>query len=1275
MDKLKDALNYLRANKEDTATIGRGVYEGVSVAVPSVLGSFNPFDLKKEKEPEETLEDHLQDIEDLAEEVVRRNTEGRQIAEEEAKALLKGIENSTSKSSLSRKRTSEQEESEADLTSLTAKGKGSLNKSRIKPKKLTLTLVSNETQIVESSFQVLDLGLRNLAKINRLGFSAWSNQLITHQSLITYGAGIRSYNMSQTIKLVNNVARSMNKSSLFDLNNKKTIDTFLQSNLSTEFYLNKTVEIFNMENGPLGAIRKFVKNPLRSLAKGAITSTIKKLDTKDIFGQTNDFVKNIPSLILDQASSGKFNPVKDKYLKLLYKVPIYGDVLKETNIDELIKDKFFEGKSLDDFLQPNNLANTVAKTTRVAFDAQTHTSINVVIPGYLGDIYEALSGVSLVHDYFSGTWKTKEQVLAEEKELQKDILSKRDGKLNRLIREATINFIGPDEPEEEQEETKRSWKFWKKFKKSKDEKGKKAEKKEPVNPISDEELEKFGKLRNNTLRSLAFDLDGIDLSDPEAILALKEKEEYKNLPKRDEIFQSIIDGIKEDPNIYKADGRLNKMILKRNREDLVKGTSLEGVFSKSSVASAILGGIGSSDPSWTGEDQTVATLTTISATATEILGLLQGRLNNPRRPRPTDPPPTPPNGSPTKGTTAPVPESLINQVVDLLPSTSKSTVIQGELITGDIPTNRPIKDVTPLQPNVSTASVADVPVSGSPSSQLGISSSLENLVAEPLNKYNETLETVDAVTDIVEKLDPDTASKIRGITGKMQPSAIKDAFTKTKFGTNILKEGSAFNNLTQRVSSLAAKGKAIPSSILTKVMARGSSLMKSSSFLTKAGGTALGKTAVRVGSKAGVRLMGLGAGPPGWVLTAALTIPTLIEMAKNPRAVLNHPFQSLAALIGFADVPKDDAEANSAAALGVSSALPASAGNLEDSSGKGLGILLGGAAILALPLALTLGSSMLGLGSMFKRYTVPGMLDSVDPQTSKTLVNSAKYYSRNEGELARSVFDSTAIGSLYNIASGSSKVGSRLGKKLTKLFGAFNGGTVNGGTVTITTPPASDTSTAMVAANSSTSLQEYSGTTSSVTGGSSTLTPSSNPISGSVNTGSSGGGTTTRGSGTPSKTAIITSSKDSDLSGIIGTIALEQSTIVKPSSTDLNNLGASVTPPIGGSTASGKTEQGVTSVFTPGTTIATTNIVNNYYGSVAENSSLPQGATSNKLLAARDILTLTDSLGVDILTTGNLFTEILSRLEDHLETQTTSNDLSSTRVDILSSLATMSAVF
>ena len=221
MDKLKDALGYIRANREDAAIIGRGVYEGVSTAVPSVLGSFNPFDRKKEKEPEQTLEDHLQDIDDLAEEVVRRNTEGRQIAEEEAKALLKGIENSTAQSSLSRKRTSEQEDSEAYLRDLKAKDKGLPNKSRIKPKKLNLTLISNETQIVESSFQVLDSGLRNLAKINRLGFSAWSNQLITHQSLITYGAGIRSYNMSQTIKLVNNVARSMNKSSLFDLNNKR----------------------------------------------------------------------------------------------------------------------------------------------------------------------------------------------------------------------------------------------------------------------------------------------------------------------------------------------------------------------------------------------------------------------------------------------------------------------------------------------------------------------------------------------------------------------------------------------------------------------------------------------------------------------------------------------------------------------------------------------------------------------------------------------------------------------------------------------------------------------------------------------------------------------------------------------------------------------------------------------------------------------------------------------------------------------------------------------
>ena len=1272
MDKLKEALGYIRANREDVATIGRGVYEGASIAVPSVLGSFNPFDLKKEKEPEQTLEDHLQDIDDLAEEVVRRNTEGRQIAEEEAKALLKGIENSTAQSSLSRKRTSEQEDSEVYLSDLKAKDKGLTNKSRIKPKKLNLTLVSNETQIVESSFQVLDLGLRNLAKINRLGFSAWSNQLMTHQSLITYGAGIRSYNMSRTIKLVNNVARSMNKSSLFDLNNKRTIDTFLQSNLSTEFYLEKIVELYNKENGPLKPIRNFIKNPLRSLAKGAITSTIKKVDTKDILGKTNDFVKTLPGLILDQASSGKFNPVKDKYLSLLYKVPIYGQFLKETNIDELVKGQFFGGKSLDELLQPDNLANTVAKTTRVAFDAQTHTSLNVVIPGYLGDIYEALSGVSLVHDYFSGTWKTKEQVLEDEKELQKDILSKRDGKLNRLIREATINFIGPDIPEEEQEETERTWKFWKKFKKSKDEKGKK---KKPVNPISDEELEKFGKIRNDVLRSLAFDLDGIDISDPEAILALKEKEEYKNLPNRDEIFQHLIDGIQEDSKIYEADGRLNKMVLKRNREDLVKGTTLERVFSKSSVASAILGGIGSSNPSWTGGDQTVATLTTISTTATEILGLLQGRLNGSGRPRPTDPSPFTPSDSPTKGATASIPEIPTKQEIELSTSTAKSTTIQGELITEDIPRLRNIKDVTPLQPNVSTASVADVQVSGSPSSQLGVSSPLESLVAEPLNKYNETLETVDAVTDIVEKLDPDTASKIRGITGKMQPSAIKDAFTKTKFGTNLLKEGSAFNNLTQRISGLAAKGKAIPSSILTKAMAKGSSLMKSSSVLTKVGGSALGKTAVRLGSKAGVKLMGLAGGPVGWALMAATTIPTLIEMAKNPEAVLKHPFQSIGALIGITDVPKSDAETNSAAALGMSSALPTSAGNLEDSSGGGLGALLGGAAILALPLALTLGSSMLGLGGMFKRYTVPGMLDSVDPQTSKTLINSAKYYSRNEGELARHVFDSTAIGSLYNIATGSSKVGSRLGKKLANLFGAFSGGVSNGGTVTITTTPSSDTSTAMVAANSSTSLQEYSGTTSSVTGGSSTSTSSSSSTGGSLNTGSSGGGTVTRSSGSSSSTAIITSSKDSDLSGVIGAPALEQSTIVKPSATDLNNLVAEVTPPTGSSTANGQAAPGVTSVFTPGTTIATTNIVNNYYGSAAENSSLPQGATSNKLLAARDILTLTDSLGADILTTGNLFTDILSRLEDHLENQTTSNDLSSTRVDILSSLATMSAVF
>ena len=42
------------------------------------------------------------------------------------------------------------------------------------------------------------------------------------------------------------------------------------------------------------------------------------------------------------------------------------------------------------------------------FDAESHNSLNIVIPGYLMKINEALSGKEVYNEYGSGKWRDRE---------------------------------------------------------------------------------------------------------------------------------------------------------------------------------------------------------------------------------------------------------------------------------------------------------------------------------------------------------------------------------------------------------------------------------------------------------------------------------------------------------------------------------------------------------------------------------------------------------------------------------------------------------------------------------------------------------------------------------------------------------------------------------------------------------------------------------------------------------------------------------------------------
>ena len=205
-------------------------------------------------------------------------------------------------------------------------------------------------------------------------------------------------------------------------------------------------------------------------------------------------------------------------MKILYKVPLYGKLFKDFDIDGYVKNNIFGGKSLNDMMNPDIGANTLDKSTTVAFDAQTHNTINVVIPGYLSEIYTALSGESLYHDYRSGKWTNEEGM--------RNLLQDRIGK-RLLNRNSKISY-----------------------------------KLKELNPKDDA-----------TNSKLLYDLVNLGLDTPDKL------DELKTLhPKHSELIDKLKTEL--DPKVLDSEVKLGKMIYRQENESSLKGTSGSNIFTR-----------------------------------------------------------------------------------------------------------------------------------------------------------------------------------------------------------------------------------------------------------------------------------------------------------------------------------------------------------------------------------------------------------------------------------------------------------------------------------------------------------------------------------------------------------------------------------------------------------------------------------------------------------------------------------------------------------------------
>ena len=1333
--------------KEQAKTLVPGIFNGISSAIPSVIDdSFDPVSMfsRNSNKKSPTREDFLKDTKDVAAEIKRRNAESHMLTEEESAELLKELKKSKSSSTKPKKsaKPDNQKKSSSkgfpsNLKELNEEEKKRFNSGKGYVSNIKFSVSTNEGKLVASTLERISTNFITLAKINTAGFRGTVSQLAYHENLIIEGAASRSYTYNQILKSINNTILANSKQSMFSLGTNVGIDDFIRSNLSTTFYLNKLVDLYKNDVGVLGSIKKAFSHPFQTLLQKGVKDGVKFIDKKNILGKANDLVNSIPSILLSGSEDGQFNKLKDK-MKILYKVPLYGKLFKDFDIDGYVKDNIFGGKTLTDLMNPDIGANTLDKSTTVAFDAQTHNTINVVIPGYLSEIYTALSGESLYHDYRSGKWTNEEGM--------RNLLQDRIGK-RLLNRNSKISY-----------------------------------KLKELNPKDDA-----------TNSKLLYDLVNLGLDTPDKL------DELKTLhPKHSELIDKLKTEL--DPKVLDSEVKLGKMIYRQENESSLKGTSGSNIFTRrdSSSSAPNQQPIGIEAPPSTAEQSLdTVRLASISSSSLRILELLRtnrfrGRsLGGGDNPQPDDGPSLDTGAEQPKPPSSPSPSSPNSS------SSSSSSLL--DYLNKETPTSTAPSPSSPSSSSSSPSSLLDYLNKENPTSAAESTSSVDidgisvtestdksssvssiitdgikEKIEEPINKYEDTLDKVDEITDVVEKVNPETAEKIRGITGKIRPSALKDKFMSSKLFSklknsrlgskvggklesvatlsgkvsNIFKEGGSANGLVTKVLGSSSK--------VVSVLDKGTGLLNTGSKLL--GGKLASKLAVKGISK----LLAIGTGPVGWAITAATMLPTIIKIAKNPKAAIKHPLKTAAALLGLGEVPTDEEkEANKQ--------------NQDEKNGSGLGSLLGtlGLGVLASPailvnllskslarslgisvgvlkkilgvslkigkgilktgykigkwylktgfkigkgifkigkgiaktgfgllkgilgfsyktgkviadkdLALTKGilgfSSKIGQ-SIAERFSLPNMLSTLDPKTADQFITTSKQYVRSEENLAQSVFSNTAVGSLYDLASGKTKAGGVLGRKFTQLFSAFgNNGTATSD-VSITVNKGSSSTGATNSSGSSTSSSSYAGNQ-TTSGSSSTGSPAS---SGSSTVTSS----TSQPSSVPNISGTVTNT-DSSLNRVpdlnknpiqIPSMGNNSSSVSLPA--DLNQISKELENLISNNTGSNSvTLPNGTIVFKPSDdnyksivvqrpTININNTTNNYYGkSSAENPFFNKDEENKRILVLKDILKLVNSLGTDILTTGNKFTEILDRVVKTTDKQNTSNDLATKRVNILTSL-------
>lgn len=297
----------------------------------------------------------------------------------------------------------------------------------------TTILKSNSSKSVSAlTGSIAKIG-SSIVEVNGNGFSSVIDSIQNLNSVQTtyFEGSITMINsMNETLSMIEKFTHSTSMTSSTENGN-------LASILQGEFSISEFADYFsslkdNSKNGKdkdkFNKIAQFVANPLQGLMTAGMSKILKPILSKTPLAGIDKEVGDLPVTLYnfidgDLKDSSIYKMASKRYSKLKPDSKIKNGIDKylKSKMDDDTDDKFsgvrsfllnnlFGGKLQTEF---DNKPKAKADA-KVAFDAQTHNSINVVIPGYLSKILSAISGNEEVSfSYEDGEWKTNSSIKAK----------------------------------------------------------------------------------------------------------------------------------------------------------------------------------------------------------------------------------------------------------------------------------------------------------------------------------------------------------------------------------------------------------------------------------------------------------------------------------------------------------------------------------------------------------------------------------------------------------------------------------------------------------------------------------------------------------------------------------------------------------------------------------------------------------------------------------------------------------------------------------------------